>query len=80
MSKKEEKIPDEVVRAIHQLVDGDKNPATFEYLLRYGVGSGIPEFDVKTEGITPEEIYAYCLENDVRWEDVLERMPDDVLT
>lgn len=80
MANEEKRIPDEVVGRIYRLVDGDENPSTFQYLLQYGVGSAIPDYDVDMMGLDKEQIYQYCLENDLRWEDVLDRMPDDVLT
>lgn len=66
---------------LFEAVDGDENPKTFEYLWKHGTDARIPVYDVMIpEGVTVEDVYEYCLENDCVWQDVLEMMPDDVLT
>lgn len=83
MSGDEEKmevIPTKIVKMIRNMVDGDKNPNTFRYLLSFGLDAAIPELEVNMMGLTKEQIYGYCIENNCRWEDVLDRLPPDVLT
>ena len=74
------KVPVEVIKRNREYVDEEREPNTFEYLIIHGEHNAIPELCYDLQGKTKEEVYQYCLENNVEWQDVLKRFPDDVLT
>jgi len=73
----EKKISDKIIALLTDMVDRELYPATFDYLLLYGVDNAIPEMEYFLDGKTKEQIYQQCLDNGTTWQKVLKRIPKD---
>lgn len=75
----DEIIPKKEVKQLESMVDKEKFPATFEYLLLHGLTSAVSPWNITGKFKTPEDVYMECLKRKVRWEELLKKPPDDVL-
>lgn len=64
---------------IYNLVDGDKNPATFRYLKMYGVDSGISMWELPPTYSSTEAFYKKCLDLGVSAKELKLKFPPDAI-
>jgi|CZCB01.1.fsa_nt_gi hypothetical protein len=75
----DEKVSKKEIKQLEAMVDKEKFPATFEYLLLHGLTSAISPWNITGKYKTPEEVYQECLKRNIKWEELLEKPPDDAL-
>jgi len=75
----DEKIPMKERKQLEAMVDREKFPATFEYLLLHGLTSAVSPWNITGKFKTPEDVYRECLKRKIRWEELLNPPPDDVM-
>lgn len=73
------RIPVDEVKRLEGMVDKEKFPATFEYLLLHGLTSAVSPWDITGNFKNPEEVYRECLKRKLKWEELLNPPPKDVL-
>lgn len=64
---------------LSELIDIEEFPNTFNYLLLYGIAAAIPDWNLTNKWKTKEELYAECLRRGVKWQDIIEPLPNNVL-
>ena len=75
----DEKIPIEEVKRLEKMIDREKLPNTFNYLLLHGLKSAISPFNLTGKYKTTEEIYGECLKRKIKWEELIKLPEEDVL-
>lgn len=75
----DERISTKEVKQLEAMVDKEKFPATFEYLLLNGLTSAISPWNITGKYKNPEDVYRVCLKRNIRWEELLAPPPDDVM-
>jgi hypothetical protein len=74
-----ERISNHEVEVINALIDRDKLPNTFDYLLLHGVKSAMSPYNLTGKYKTTEEIYGECLKRKIKWEELIKLPEEDVL-
>lgn len=75
----DEKIPIEEVKRLEGMVDKEKLPNTFNYLLLHGLKSAMSPFNLTGKYKTTEEVYGECLKRKIKWEELIKLPEEDVL-
>jgi hypothetical protein len=75
----DEKISIEEVKQLERMVDKEKLPNTFNYLLLHGLKSAISPFNLTGKYKTTEEVYGECLKKEKLWEELIKLPEEDVL-
>ena len=76
----ENRMSEESKRLLYELVGGDYNPFTYQYLVKYGSDGAIPQREVGMKGMTVEEVYKHCIENNTTWQKFLPHIPEGTLS
>ncbi|MBT9132004.1 MAG: hypothetical protein DDT33_00512 [Firmicutes bacterium] len=79
MSNVATRIPVEEVKRLEAMVDRERYPATFDYLLLHGLTAAISRHNITGNFETPEDVYRECLKRRIRWEQLIEPPPEGVL-
>lgn len=75
----DEKIPIKEVKRLERMIDKEKFPNTFNYLLLHGLKSAISPFNLTGKYKTTEEVYGECLKKKIKWEELIKLPEEDVL-
>jgi hypothetical protein len=75
----DEKISIEEVKRLEGMVDKEKLPNTFNYLLLYGLTAAMSPFNLTGKYKTTEEVYGECLKRKIKWEELIELPEEGVL-
>jgi hypothetical protein len=75
----DEKISDKEVKQLESMVDKEKLPNTFEYLLLHGLTSAMSPYNLIGKYKSTEEVYGECLKKQIKWEELISLPDKDVL-
>jgi hypothetical protein len=63
-----------------KLFNIQESPNTIQYLAKYGIDAAISSYLIpKNKYANAEELYADCLRQGVRWEEIIKEPPANVL-
>lgn len=75
----DEKVSKKEIKQLEGMVDKEKLPNTFNYLLLHGLKSAMSPFNLTGKYKTTEEVYGECLKRKIKWEELIEFPEEGVL-
>ncbi len=67
----DQQISTKEINQLASLVNRDKFPNTFDYLLLHGLTAAISPYNLTGSFKSTEEVYKECLKRGVKWEDII---------